>query len=307
LIGKIALLTIKWITTVFKKVIRGYYKNAKKLLDKNEYIPYYLQFGLLYIFAILIDLGYFKAPSIIYFLVSTHYLCAVVYSIYYFINSATIKGRMEVSRFVKNFSVALFYFNMFSMVFINNIFSINSLIIDIILYANLGIMFLCFYGYWVIKSADSVRRLLVIMISAPIISYLCFDFVRLIGVNSKLLSIRIINDTAIMVIVIILSLLFINSIVYLVPIKNIKEVRVSIQLMIATFTTLSYLMYLLGDMSNYIINKLVAYELGVTEEDIKNILTSILNGITLPYLVSCVWSLFFIELRERNLECIKGP
>lgn len=276
-----------------------YYFGLNSQIMSNQYGDYFIRASAPFIIAVMIDLFNNNHPPLFFMFATLNLLGAIIYSIYIYVIN-TENNRFKFVSYMKSLSIAIFFLLAFVNVFIGNRYSVPNYINDLIFLVTFGFMFIAWYAYLVVTIAHSIKKLFLLVAFAPLLSYVAFDtfLISYAPLHDNLLN--NINNTVHSIFIVILCALMINAIVFIVPYENMKEIRVTVQLVIAIFTTLSYIAYISEDIVNYFYLQIVNQDPSITKEQVKEIILYILNVFTLPYLISCVWSLFCIELRDRK-------
>lgn len=100
---------------------------------------------------------------------------------------------------------------------------------------------------------------------------------------------------------IILSILFMNLIVFWIPFSQLDEVRVATYFLLGMFSTFSYLFFM-ADIATYFLRDFLIdfNQTSIPTETMRNDIDILIKWVTLPYLIGAVLCCFSIELVIRN-------
>jgi len=101
------------------------------------------------------------------------------------------------------------------------------------------------------------------------------------------------SDTFLGWMIIVLTIVLMNLFVYWTPEDRIREARVAVYLILAFWSTVSYVSFLLVDYIEEL-------SLGSLSWELQPLVEAAVRWVTLPYLIGSVFGCFTLELAERN-------
>ncbi|SEL10198.1 hypothetical protein SAMN05518856_107317 [Paenibacillus sp. OK003] len=196
----------------------------------------------------------------------------------------------------------------FSMTFISLFISMG-LIHTVPFLLNIFIVFFFVFIYFSARYLylDKVTNwfyLMLLMLFTPIISAVLYSFIGMMLFEIFDEKLFIANGTLGWM-VIILSIVLINLVVFWTPEERFNEAKVAIYFLLALFSTISYCFFVSDFLSDLITPKLNSMSnTRITAEEVREFIENAVRWFTLPYLIGSVSSCFSLELVSRNREIV---
>lgn len=265
------------------------------LFNNEKYNEKYIILTLISLSFIILNLN----NSINFFTIFSHSINAI-FIIYTFVN---IIKKYSTRKKYENFKLLASVFAAIMFFFATNILFINELQIQLIYYLSyilfsLSLLFtlIFIYFYIVLRYCKKWGKLALNIFFTPAIAYLLFGLIEIACVDT-IGRVLIINPSIRSIVLVILSSILINISVWIIPFNRIKQLKISLQLLVAIFSIISY-----STIFSYDIALFIANSINKINEETIVFLTSYIDFLvkkfTLPYLVGIVISWFFISLRE---------
>lgn len=283
---------LSWLLSVTRLVFRGTITSIKRGFYQNIYISYGVVFTIISLYLYRYNSEFI---NILRFVVAI-FIAVFLFYILVSIIRRTVKGSEErYKQFMGWFIASSFYIPLISILLINytsiviNIFVVS---FSLLVYYSMRYVLLRWIKHWF---AYSLAYFLMPLVSLFIWIYfgaLLNDFMK---------SDLFLMDSIVWWMVLFISIILINLSVIWTPYERIDEVRVSMYLLLAFFSTISYCFFI-SDYLAPIINPYIDILCGesFTELEIKHKIENFITWATLPYLIGAVFGCFTIELVCRN-------
>ncbi|MDY8094479.1 hypothetical protein UY456_15885 [Paenibacillus polymyxa] len=295
---------LSFVLKVFKNIFIKFYLWTRDKIRNKNYETIYASYGItLVIFTINV---YMHPNKVSYFLLWFFIIVTLTINIIVLCKiRKSERGSKEYFNEISNWSFSMTYVSLFILMGVVRIIHTSPLV------TNLFVVFFFIFIYFKARFLflDKVTnwfRLVLLLLFSPVISVVIYSFIGMLLFEVFEEKLFIANGT-LGGMVIILSIVLINLVVFWTPEERFNEVKVAIYFILALFSTISYCFFISDFLSTLLtpwLNSISATK--VTSEGVRQLIENAVRWFTLPYLIGSVFSCFSLELVSRNRALVNN-